>query len=167
LPLGLMLFMLIDLRPDPYFIAKQKNIPAIYSVVKQQRGTTLTNIPIGLRDGTTELGKYDAMNQFCQTYHGKNISGGYISRVPESTFDFFKKDSVMNTLLNLSKDHTLGYSIPTEQEKNKYFSSFKPDMILLDARFRNTHLEQYLNELIRDRKYKNIEQDGYRLVVLE
>lgn len=167
LPLGLILFMLLDLRPDPYFIAKEKSIPAIYSVVKEQKGTTLTNIPIGLRDGTAELGKYDPMNQFCQTYHRKNISGGYISRVPISTFEFFSKDSVMNTLLNLSKDSTLEYSIPTEQEKNNYFSSFRPDMFLLDARFRNTRLEQYLNELIRNKKYKNIEQDGYRLVVLE
>ena len=167
LPIIFIGLTIMDLKPTPYTIMDTKSIPAIYDDVKESNGTVLTPIPTGVADGLRHDGKFMSLYQFYQTFHQKKLSGGYISRVPESTFEYYEKDSVMHTILSLSKNMNTPFKIPSISEKENYYRNFKTDMFLIEPSYRNSNAETYIDELIKNKKHYSILKNNYRLIILQ
>ncbi len=92
--------------PRPLYSAA---IPAIYdTIARDPRPIRVLELPFGIRDGLTSLGDFTAASQLYQTRHGKPIIGGYLSRVSESTKDFYRHLPVTAALMTLSEGRSPG-----------------------------------------------------------
>ena len=59
-------------------------------------------LPTGIRDGTTSVGDFSASTLFFQTFHGRPLLGGYLSRVSDWRREASESDPVYGALLTLS-----------------------------------------------------------------
>jgi hypothetical protein len=83
-------------------------IPMVYQVIAEDaRPIRVLNLPFGILDGLSGMGNFTAASQFFQTAHGKPIIGGYLSRVPEQTKDYYRKIPTVAALLALSEGRSL------------------------------------------------------------
>ena len=164
--IALILFMLIDLKANPYLILSSSNSPSIINDIALSTNHILTPIPTGISDGLRKEGHFETKQLFYQTIHQKKITGGYISRVPTETFDFYKNDSIMNTLLKLSIDKNYAYPTFNKTTIENYFEKFNSDLFLIDPIYRNTNAEKFIHNLVRFKNTKQFEKDGYLLITI-
>ena len=101
---ALLLFELLP-APRPLYSAA---VPAIYrQVAAAPAGTTILEIPFGIRDGSASVGNFTARTLFFQTAHGKTVMGGYLSRIAHRRISELRADPVLNALAMLSENKAL------------------------------------------------------------
>lgn len=83
-------------------------IPRIYQYVLSapQDGRVL-ELPFGVRDGTSSVGNFTARSQYFQTYHGRMLIGGYLSRVSRQRVDDIRRIDMLDGLVRLSEGQVL------------------------------------------------------------
>jgi hypothetical protein len=59
-------------------------------------------LPLGLRDGFGETGRFDSSVLYYQSFHGRPILGGFIARLPPSVKRAYEQQPVLARLLRLS-----------------------------------------------------------------
>lgn len=161
-----LLVTLFELQPKSYPILSTQDVPQIIQTIKSSNANTLLTMPVGVRDGMLEIGKIELNDLYFQTIHGKAILGGEISRIPPKTFDRYLNDPVCKQLLALSADPNEKSTDPDKPMIDTFFQTFHPDAILIEPAYRGTQAERYIETLLKDRVYKNAEQDGWRLLTL-
>jgi hypothetical protein len=91
--------------PRPLYAA---TVSSVFRVIAADpRPIRVLELPTGVRDGLSSLGDYSAMSQFNQTFHGKGLVGGYLSRVPPSIKDHYRRHPVTSALLDVSEGRKL------------------------------------------------------------
>jgi hypothetical protein len=101
---ALLLFEMVP-SPRPTYSAE---IPGIFSVVAADpRPLSLLSLPFGLRDGMSSYGNASPTSQFFQTFHGKPLVGGYISRLPSHDVNEYTHRLVTGALIDLSEGRRL------------------------------------------------------------
>ena len=77
-----MLLLAIEVAPAPRVLYSAA-VPEIYSLIrtKGDEAGRLLELPTGIRDGTSSIGNFAAVDQFFQTAHRRPLIGGYLSRV--------------------------------------------------------------------------------------
>src|SRR4051812_24680656 len=86
-------------RPDLY------RVPAagVYSTMRADTTPgAVCELPLGIRDGFGEAGRFDARVLYFQTLHGRPILGGFLARLPRSIPAWYRDTPVVSTLLRLS-----------------------------------------------------------------
>jgi hypothetical protein len=97
---ALLLFELLP-APRPIYSAA---IPRLYQHVKDApRDLRLLELPVGARDGTSNIGNFTARSQFYQTFHEKALVGGYLSRVSRRRINLMRSNEMVDALLILSE----------------------------------------------------------------
>jgi hypothetical protein len=92
-----------ELLPVPRTLYSAE-IPAVYRMIAADpRPTRVLGLPFGVRDGLSSLGNFNPSSLFFQTAHGKQLVGGYLSRVPPSTKEFYCRIPTLNALMALSE----------------------------------------------------------------
>ncbi|MCK9480261.1 MAG: hypothetical protein M0R38_00675 [Bacteroidia bacterium] len=86
----LLSILFIEYYPKTYSTLSEKDVPAWVYEVKNSDAELVIPVPTGLRDGIKGFGYFNSNQLFYQTIHGKTIVGGYLSRLPESTFQYYK-----------------------------------------------------------------------------
>ena len=105
---GLAVALAIELWPVPRTLY-DATTPAIYgTVAADPRPVRVLELPFGIRDGLSSVGDYSAASQFYQTYHGKALVGGYLSRVSEQRKRRYLGLPVRRALIILSERRALG-----------------------------------------------------------
>lgn len=95
--------LLFELVPAPRTIHAVE-VPAIYSIIAADpRDVRVLELPVGIRDGRSSLGDFNAETQFYQTFHGKAVIGGYLSRVPRYKIARHRRWVTLRTLMMLSE----------------------------------------------------------------
>ncbi len=95
--------LLLELAPMPRTLYSAR-VPAIYEfVVHDPRPVSVLHLPFGFRDGTRTIGVFDNARQYHQTRHGKQLLGGYVSRVSRAEIGRQRGLRVIRTLLWLSE----------------------------------------------------------------
>jgi len=83
-------------------------VPSIYeTIAADPRPVRVLELPFGIRDGLSSLGDFSAGSQFRQTQHGKQLIGGYLSRVSGRRKAFHLRMPVLNALMKLSEGTAL------------------------------------------------------------
>jgi hypothetical protein len=59
-------------------------------------------LPLGIRDGFGEIGRFDARVLYYQTIHERPILGGFVARVPGSIGERYQSMPIVGSLLRLS-----------------------------------------------------------------
>jgi hypothetical protein len=88
--------------------------PKFYErVAAAAKDTRVLELPTGVRDGTSSVGNYTARTQFHQTSHGKQLIGGYLSRVSKVRVLEIRQNDVVDALFVLSEGGSLSPSRET------------------------------------------------------
>jgi hypothetical protein len=97
------LLLLVELWPGPRLLYSA-DVPSAYAVVRDDpRPVRVLELPFGVRDGVTSEGDTSARYQFNQTFHGKPLMGGYLSRVSSRRFKEVHESPMLAALLALSE----------------------------------------------------------------
>jgi hypothetical protein len=112
-----------ELLPAPRTLHSAEVPPLYRYVAAAPDDVKLLELPYGIRSGTASIGNFTARTQFYQTYHGKTVMGGYLSRVSERRIAELRADPVRNALALLSENHHL----TAKQERD--FLAHGPDWI--------------------------------------
>lgn len=88
-------------------------VPTIYAhIAAAPDDVRVLELPFGVRDGTSSIGNFSARTQYFQTYHGKPIMGGYLSRVRRRRLIETGQHDVLGALVMLSE----GKPLPRDRE---------------------------------------------------
>jgi hypothetical protein len=94
--------LLFELSPAPRYLHSAR-VPSVYQLIAADpRPFRVLHLPFGLRDGTVSYGNFSADYQFFQTFHGKPLLGGYLSRLPTTGIDTYREVRLMRVLLDMS-----------------------------------------------------------------
>lgn len=97
---------LFELLPVPRTLYAA-DVPAFVTAIHDDpRPLAVLNVPFGLRDGLASYGRFSPLAMLHQTFHGKPLMGGYVSRLPDDALSrgAFAESPVPHTLLALSSD---------------------------------------------------------------
>ncbi|MBM3779013.1 MAG: hypothetical protein FJW23_12410 [Acidimicrobiia bacterium] len=101
---ALLCFELVPIPRTLYSAA----IPRLYAhVAAEPADVRVLELPFGIRDGTSSIGNFTARSQFFQTFHGKALVGGYLSRVSKRRIRSLQADPMLGALIALSENRTL------------------------------------------------------------
>jgi hypothetical protein len=128
----LIVFSLVDLKTKPLNTLGETDVPKAISYIKELKGKTLLTMPTGIVDGMDKVGDFNVNQLYYQTIHHKQLIGGYISRLPKETFEYYKQDSVMNYILKLSAEGPSEIPMFSTAALNTFHQKFHPDMIYLE-----------------------------------
>jgi hypothetical protein len=104
---GVLLLATFELMPVPRQIYPA-TFPSIYTTIRNDpRDVTVLELPAGMLDGLSAIGKYSAISQFFQTAHGKPIVGGYLSRVPDAEKQYLVSRPLLAALVEGSAGRTM------------------------------------------------------------
>jgi hypothetical protein len=101
------LLLAIELLPAPRPLHSAEIPPLYRHVAAAPNDVKLLELPYGIRSGTSSVGNFNARSQFYQTFHGRTLMGGYLSRVSERRVAELRADPVRNALALLSENHRL------------------------------------------------------------
>jgi hypothetical protein len=94
--------LIFELLPAPR-ILHSAAVPSVYRIIRDDpRPVRVLNLPFGLRDGLSSHGNNLAVWQYFQTFHEKQLLGGYISRLPRTGVDYYNRRRVTSVLMWLS-----------------------------------------------------------------
>ncbi|MCO6495037.1 MAG: hypothetical protein J5I91_05070 [Bacteroidetes bacterium] len=82
--------LFVEYYPKPYSTLSERDVPDWVYELKESDAELVIPVPTGLRDGIKGFGYFNSNQLFYQTIHGKTILGGYLSRLPESTFEYYR-----------------------------------------------------------------------------
>lgn len=98
--------ILIDFAAQPIALYRIDR-PAIFRQLAALPPGGVCVLPLGLRDGLGEVGRFEHRALADQIVHGKPIVGGFIARVPKAVFEQHAQAPVIGSLLRLSSGETL------------------------------------------------------------
>jgi hypothetical protein len=167
---GLLLAFELLPAPRPLFSAE---IPAVYRIIADDpRPVRVLELPFGIRDGLSSLGNFSAASQFYQTQHGKPLLGGYLSRVPSDTKQYYRSVPVARALLVYSERRTptavqldrarrsaddflrssnLGYVVLDRSRTTPELRAFAIEVLQLTKLAESGEIELYATPLAQDR----------------
>lgn len=83
-------------------------IPQVFHVIAADpRSVSVLELPFGLKDGLNTIGTINPASQYWQTFHGKPILGGYLSRISDATRERYAALPIRGALLTLSEGRPL------------------------------------------------------------
>jgi hypothetical protein len=100
---GIGLTLAFELAPAPRRL-HAADVPSVYQTIAVDPSPSkVLELPFGVRDGLSSFGDYTARSQFHQTFHGKPLVGGAMSRVSDRKKAFYRGWPLLNTLMQLSE----------------------------------------------------------------
>ena len=99
--------LVAELLPVPR-VLHSAEVPEVYRLIASagdEAGRVL-ELPTGVRDGTSSIGRYNASSQYFQTRHHRPMVGGYVSRVSRWRIRESRRSSVLRAIFELSEGRT-------------------------------------------------------------
>ena len=114
---ALLMGVVLDFLPRPVHVLELDH-PALYDVLKSnQTPGSVCELPMGLRDGFGETGRFDSRTLWYQTIHGRPMTGGFVARLSPRLVGAYSDAPVLGSLLRLSSGKPLaGELIPAPAE---------------------------------------------------
>ena len=75
---------------------------SINRIVREAGGHSLVELPVGVRDGFGEAGRFDHRALVHQIVHERPIAGGFLARVPRRIREAYHNDPALRSLLRIS-----------------------------------------------------------------
>lgn len=98
--------ILIDFAAQPIALYRVDR-PAIFQQLAAMPPGAVCALPLGLRDGIGEIGRFEGRTLADQMVHGKPIIGGFVARLPKIVFQEHEQAPVIGSLLRLSSGETV------------------------------------------------------------
>jgi len=161
--LGVVIGLEFQVRRFP--LIRSADVPRAYIAAAAMPGATVIPIPFGLLDGYRQVGRSSPAELFYQTRHHKALPGGYISRLPASTFAAFEGDDpVRYALLRAQTPDSLQAPPPMPAQTVAFLRRYQPAAFIIHPEFRHAPAHQLLRRLLQPRGYTEQVVDGYVLL---
>jgi hypothetical protein len=151
--------------PRPIYAA---HVPDIFKdVAADPRDVRVLHLPFGVRSGEWSAGDFSAAAQFFQTFHGKRLVGGYLSRVSNREIGRHRRWTDLSRLIDLSEGRAIAAS-DLELAKRRapaFVARARLGYVVMETARVSDDLRRYATEVLRLRKIA--ESDGYELFVPE
>jgi hypothetical protein len=99
---GIGVALAFELSPFPRHLYAA-NVPEFYATIAaDSRDIRVLELPVGIRDGESSEGDFNASSQFYQTVHGKPLIGGYLSRISQAEKRRQHESQTLSGLIRLS-----------------------------------------------------------------
>ncbi len=101
------LLLVAELWPAPRTLFSAE-VPAVFAIIAADpRPVRVLELPTGIRDGLSSIGNFSPDAQFRQTFHGKGLIGGYLSRVSPAAKILYRTTPVTSALMDAGEGRTL------------------------------------------------------------
>lgn len=141
-------------------------VPSVFQVVAADpRPVRVLELPTGVRDGVSSLGDFNAVTQYYQTFHGKGLIGGYLSRVAPSAKSCYRRLPVTSALMEISEGHKLtdGQIRSAVAAADNFVSETDLGYVVMNQARTSADLREFATILLGLTKVG--EADGYELYV--
>jgi hypothetical protein len=157
---GLVLLLALECAPapPPMYVP---DLPSQYATLRDRaRAGAVCELPLGIRDGFGETGKFDSAVLLHQTLHERPIVGGFLARLEPRVARDYAAMPVVGSFLRLSSGGKLSDEpgVMTPQEGASSLGSAGIVFVVLDTRTASPDLIQYVQSGIVLRRIG--EQDG-------
>jgi len=78
--------------------------PLASDILEECRGKTVLMLPFGIRDGYQQFGDFDESQVLQQTQYWFKMPSGYLSRLSDDTWEYYKSNELYINLVNVQKD---------------------------------------------------------------
>lgn len=96
------------------------SIPDIYqAIANDPREVRVLELPTGIRDGESSEGNFNAATQYYQTFHQKQLIGGYLSRISTNERRRHQGIPFVRRLIWLSEGRAMGTDISNDELKRR------------------------------------------------
>jgi len=119
-------------------------------------------LPLGLRDGFGEVGRFDARTMFNQTIHGRPMVGGFVARLPPGVLSAYRANPLMAGLLRLSSETAEGADAQPLPDGPAAAAILRRDgirFVVLDRSTASPALTDYVEHVL---PLDLVAQDGHR-----
>ena len=150
--LSLLLFavVLVEFWPRPFPLQSTDTVPRAYRQAAQLPGISLISIPLGIVDGSRQVGEFKADQLFYQTLHHKKLPTGYISRVSTEQFASLDAEPVLHALLlaQTRPDSVVAGTGPAPAEVRDFLARYRPAAFVVEPAYRNQPVHQRLRQML-------------------
>ena len=156
----LVLLLALECAPAPPAMYVP-DMPSQYAALRNHpRPGAVCELPLGIRDGFGETGKFDSAVLLHQTLHERPILGGFIARLEPRVARDYAAMPVVESFLRLSAGGKLSDEpvVMTPREAASSLASAGIAFVVLDTRTASSELIQYVQSGIALRRIG--EQDG-------
>ena len=155
--------LFLELLPAPRRLYSAVPPAVLRTIAADPRPVRVLNLPFGVRDGLSSDGDYSALYQFHQTFHEKQLIGGYLSRLPRARMGEYRRSATLRALMKLSEGRTI-----TEDEARRAFERgpraverFRIGWVLMDRERTPPSLAAFAREAFKLRLVESA--DGFDL----
>ena len=145
---GLALLLAVECAPasPPIFTPE---IASQYAALKERdRAGAVCELPLGIRDGFGETGRFDSSVLLHQTVHERPIVGGFLARLPPDIGSRYGAMPVMGSFLRLSSGGRLSDEPSvTPRDGTSTLASSGIAFVVLDTRTAPADLVRYVQSL--------------------
>ena len=154
--LSLLLFavVLVEFWPRPFPLQSISTVPRAYQQVAQLPGSSLITIPLGIVDGSRQVGEFKADQLFYQTLHHKKLPTGYISRVSPEQFASLDAEPVLHALLLAQTRPDSTVADPTPGQMRDFLRRYQPAAFIVEPAYREQPAHQRLRQLLLPLGYR-------------
>lgn len=130
--------LVFELWPAPRTLYSAEISPIYDRIAADQRPVRVLVLPFGVRDGTWETGNFRPRSLFNQTRHGKDLIGGYLSRVSQRRVERMRAQyPTLGALMKLSEKRPLDADVADTlaEQKDRLIDMANVGYVVIDARF--------------------------------
>lgn len=166
--------LLVDYR-FPRFPFIGVEIPEVYGyLARQQDNKTVLELPSGLTESKGGFG-YDGaieglhtQEMYWGSIHKKPRVGGYISRIPQSTYDYFKNKLIISDLFTLTSRNGIWSNQEFSfEEKNKFINDLNLGYIVIAPVPRQQEFVKVTEQILLGFTYRKLLFESYILYKIE
>lgn len=148
--------------------------PTVYKqIALDKNNLTVLELPSGLTESKGAFG-YDwsiwglnSMQMYWQTIYQKPRIGGYVSRINEQTYAFFKTEPIISDLFIMtSRDGKWDGKTFSSEDINNFISKFNIGYIVLSPNPRQTQFSNVIELIFKNKIFNKTISEGYILYKL-
>lgn len=155
--------LIFELLPAPRQVYSATPPQVVRTIAADPRPLRVLNLPFGIRDGLSSEGNYSSIYQFHQTFHEKELIGGYLSRLPRARMGEYRRSVTLRALMKLSE----GRAVRGEERARAYrraaraAARFRIGWVLIDRARTSPELAAFAREVFNLTLIESA--DGYDL----
>ena len=149
-------FMLLDFWSAPIALHTLET-PSVYERLSGMRKGAILELPIGIRDGFGEQGRFDPNVLYYQTRHGRPIAGGYIARLSPAVAAAYRS-SPFGTFLTLSSGNEPVPGDADSRTARDFLASSGIAYVVVNERLSSPALRRFVDDM----ELTPVDSDGAR-----
>ena len=146
------LALVVELIPAPR-VLYSADVPDVYKLITATTDETgrVLELPTGVRDGTSSMGRFNPASQYFQTRHHRPMVGGYVSRVSRWQKRENRRSPVLSAIFELSEGRTPPAELVerARSSRDAFMRRTCVRFVVVDKRYASEDLRGFAKDTLR------------------